>query len=149
MIKIPHPIIKEVNGRKTNKINNIHSSCIHRRDLLSLQSLSNVPLFATPWAIAHQAALSMGFSRKEYWRGCHFLLQGIFLTQDQIQAFCIGRWVLYHFPRSHLGRPGETLGRQNDSLSGRNLHFKYHFQLKTKKVGWGRASYGSSMGKVQ
>ena len=26
-------------------------------------------LFATPWAVAHQASLSMGFSRQEYWNG--------------------------------------------------------------------------------
>ena len=26
-------------------------------------------LFATPWTVAHQAPLSMGFSRQEYWRG--------------------------------------------------------------------------------
>ena len=25
--------------------------------------------FATPWTIAHQAPLSMGFSRQEYWGG--------------------------------------------------------------------------------
>ena len=25
--------------------------------------------------------LSMELSRQEYWRGCHFVLQGIFLTQ--------------------------------------------------------------------
>ena len=30
--------------------------------------------------IAHQAALSMEFSRQEYWSGFHFFLQGIFLT---------------------------------------------------------------------
>ena len=36
---------------------------------------------ATPWTVAHQALLSMGFSRQEHWSGCHFLLQGIFLTQ--------------------------------------------------------------------
>ena len=29
--------------------------------------LSHVQLFATPWTIACQAALSMGFSRQEYW----------------------------------------------------------------------------------
>ena len=33
------------------------------------QSLSWVQLFATPWTIAHQAPLSMGFSRQEYWSG--------------------------------------------------------------------------------
>ena len=31
--------------------------------------------------VAHQAPLSMEFSREEYWMGCHSLLQGIFLTQ--------------------------------------------------------------------
>ena len=29
-----------------------------------------------------QAPLSLGFSRREYWRGCHFLLQETFLTQE-------------------------------------------------------------------
>ena len=37
--------------------------------------------FATPWTIAHQASLSMGFPRQEYQNGCYFLLQGIFLIQ--------------------------------------------------------------------
>ena len=31
--------------------------------------LSRVRLFVTPWTAAHQAALSMGFSRQEYWSG--------------------------------------------------------------------------------
>ena len=29
--------------------------------------LSCVQLSATPWTVAHQAPLSMGFSRQEYW----------------------------------------------------------------------------------
>ena len=29
--------------------------------------LSHVWLFATPWTVAHQASLSMGFSRQDYW----------------------------------------------------------------------------------
>ena len=29
--------------------------------------LSHVRLFGTPWAVAHQAPLSMEFSRQEYW----------------------------------------------------------------------------------
>ena len=28
--------------------------------------------FQTPWIVAHQAPLSMGFSRQEYWRGLPF-----------------------------------------------------------------------------
>ena len=35
----------------------------------------------TPQTVARQAPLSMGFPRQEHWSGCHFLLQGIFLTQ--------------------------------------------------------------------
>ena len=30
------------------------------------------PTLATPWTVAHQAPLSMGFPRKEYWSGLPF-----------------------------------------------------------------------------
>ena len=33
------------------------------------QLLSPVRLFVTPWTVAHQAPLSMGFSRQYYWSG--------------------------------------------------------------------------------
>ena len=33
---------------------------------------SRVWLFATPWTVAHQAALSVDFSRQEYWSGLPF-----------------------------------------------------------------------------
>ena len=33
------------------------------------KSLSRVLLFATPWTVACQAPLSVGFSRQEYWSG--------------------------------------------------------------------------------
>ena len=35
-------------------------------------SLSHVQLFATPWKVAHQAPLSVEFSRQEYWSGLPF-----------------------------------------------------------------------------
>ena len=31
--------------------------------------LSHIRLFVTPWIVACQALLSMGFSRREYWSG--------------------------------------------------------------------------------
>ena len=43
--------------------------------------LSCVWLFVTPWTVACQAPLSMGFSRQEYWVGYHTLLQWIFLAE--------------------------------------------------------------------
>ena len=36
---------------------------------VKVKSLSRVRLFATPWTAAYQAALSVGFSRQEYWSG--------------------------------------------------------------------------------
>ena len=49
---------------------------------------------ATLWITACQAPLSMGFSRQEYWSG-HFLLQGIFLTQESNPGLQHGRQILY------------------------------------------------------
>ena len=49
---------------------------------LSAQLLSRVQLFAIPWTVAYQAPVSMGFPRQEYWSGLHFLLHGIFPTQE-------------------------------------------------------------------
>ena len=40
--------------------------------LSEVKPLSRVWLFATPWTIARQAPLSMGFSRQEYWSGLPF-----------------------------------------------------------------------------
>ena len=34
-----------------------------------LSCFSRVRLFTTLWTVAHQAPLSMGFSRQEYWSG--------------------------------------------------------------------------------
>ena len=37
-----------------------------------MKLLSRVQLFVTPWTVAYQAPLSMGFSRQEYWSGLPF-----------------------------------------------------------------------------
>ena len=44
------------------------------------KSLRGVRLLATPWTAAHQAPPSMGFSRQEYWSGCHCLIREVFLV---------------------------------------------------------------------
>ena len=71
-----------------------------------LSRFSHVRLSVTPWTVAHQAPLFMGFSRQEYWSGCHFLLQGIFLTQGL--NLCLSQllyWQADLLPLSHLGSP--------------------------------------------
>ena len=45
---------------------------IHEHSEKKMKSLSCVRLFVTPWTIAYQASLSMGFSRQEYWSGLPF-----------------------------------------------------------------------------
>ena len=39
---------------------------------VKVKSLSHVLLFATPWTVAHQVPLFMGFSGQEYWSGLPF-----------------------------------------------------------------------------
>ena len=52
-----------------------HSHVLTPRSLviaLCVCTLRGARLFATPWTVAHQAPLSMGFSRQEYWSGLPF-----------------------------------------------------------------------------
>ena len=56
----------------------------------------------TPWTVAHQAPLSMEFSRQEYWSGLtcpppgDLPDPGIEPTLSLMSLALIGRWVLYH-----------------------------------------------------
>ena len=45
------------------------------------ESCSNMSYSATPWTVAHQAPLSTGFSRQEYWSGRPFPSLDISSTQ--------------------------------------------------------------------
>ena len=63
--------------------------------------LSRVQLFATPWTVAHQAPLSMGSSRQEYWSGLPFPSPGIFPTQGLNLGLLHCRQTPY--PLSHQG----------------------------------------------
>ena len=48
------------------------------------------------WTVAHQAPLSMGFSRQEYWSVYPSLLRGIFPTQGSNLGLLHCRQILYH-----------------------------------------------------
>ena len=61
---------------------------------VKVKLLSCVRLFVTLWTVAHQASSFMGYSRQEY-QGCHFLLQGIFLTQRSNSSIPHCRHTLY------------------------------------------------------
>ena len=50
--------------------NNLYlGQCIFLLLISWWKSLSCVWLFVTPWTVAHESPLSMGFSRQEYWSG--------------------------------------------------------------------------------
>ena len=86
------------------------------------------PTLVTPWTVAHQAPLSMGFSRQESWSGCHALLQGIFPTQGLNAGLLHGRWILYHVSHQealeistgHFSYYGESPTRNDmDNINGK------------------------------
>ena len=61
---------------------------------MKVKSLSRVGLFATPWTAAHQAPLSMGFSRQEHWSGLPLreILKSLEIgTATRIRAITIGK----------------------------------------------------------
>ena len=53
----------------SNKILFGLKQCRYNGSCVYAKLLSRVRLFVTLWTIAHQASLSMGFSRQEYWSG--------------------------------------------------------------------------------
>ena len=63
------------------------------------QLLSRVHLFLTPWTVARQTHLSMGFSRQEYCSGLPFPPPADLLgpgIEPESAASCTGRWILHH-----------------------------------------------------
>ena len=58
--------------------------------------LSHVQIFVTPWTVAHEAPLPMAKITRV---GCHFLLQGIFLTQGlNLNLLYLLHWQAHSLP---------------------------------------------------
>ena len=56
---------------RTHALQKVCNYCLFSMKV-KVKSLSRVRLFATPWTVAHQAPLSIGFSRQEYCSGLSF-----------------------------------------------------------------------------
>ena len=65
--------------------------------------LSHVQLFVTPWTVAHQAPLPIGFIRQEYWSGLPFPSPG-HLPDPGIKIGLL-HWQTGSLPLSHVGSP--------------------------------------------
>ena len=94
--------------------------------------------FATPWTVAHQASLSVGFSRQEYWSELSFpppadlpdpeielvslaspALAGGFFTSwatAEAPALC-GDFTILHLQKIYLRLPGSLPCQQNSLLN--------------------------------
>ena len=74
---------RKENGFEHSKKDSGLKLICYSRDIITFQgacvcvlSCSHVRLFATPWTIARQAPLSMGFPRQEYWSRLPFPTPG-------------------------------------------------------------------------
>ena len=74
---------------------------IWNRPACMLSHVNHVWLFAVPWTVAHQALLSMEFSRQEYWSGLPCLSPGESSRPRYWTCIpyvsCIGRRVFFFF----------------------------------------------------
>ena len=86
------------------------TTIIYMKHACMLSHFSHVRLFTTPWTVAHQAPLSLGFSRQEYWRGLPCPPPRD-LPNPGIHLLCLLHWQVDSLPLTPLGKP--------------NLHDKY------------------------
>ena len=89
-----------------------------------LSHFSCVQLCVALWTVAHQAPLSMGFSRQEYWSGLPFLLQGIFPTQgSNLHLFKSPSLTVGSLPLVPPGKPGQGKACLLPSYQNQTLNF--------------------------
>ena len=71
-------------------------------------------IFETPWTAAHQAPLSMGFSREGYWSGLPFPSPGNLSDPDTepMYLLCLLHWQANSLPPASPGQPWEDGVRQ-------------------------------------
>ena len=78
---------------------------------VKVKSLSRVRLFENPWTAAHQAPLSMGFSRQEYWSGVPLLLlvPGLYFEQQSFSRAVVVNPGFHQHPTPKLiSRPTKS-----------------------------------------
>ena len=59
-----------------NPLNDSREGLLQNASSMRACSFSHAQLFVTPWTVAHQAPLSMEFSKQEYWSGLPYPSSG-------------------------------------------------------------------------
>ena len=57
-------------------LRDLHNTSLSSHHGFAVQSLSHIWLLTTPWTIAHQVSLSVGFFQREFWSGLPFSSPG-------------------------------------------------------------------------
>ena len=127
---------------------------LKNQNIVPCVSYCHVRLFATPWTIATQASLSIGFSRQEYWSGLPFPSPGDLpdpgiksgspvLQADALptELWVYGNTVLYQETRKASNRkpnftPKTTgkRGKKNPKLSSRKEVIKIWAEINEKEM---------------
>ena len=111
-----------------------------RRKRRKVKLLSHVWLFVTPWTVAHQAPLSVGFSRQEYWSGLPFPSPGIFLTQGSNPGLPHCRQMLYCL--SHRASSSMTQVQSLDQDDPLEKEKATHSSVLAWRIPWTEESGG-------
>jgi len=82
------------------------SRCPGESTLCCAKSLHHIQFFKTLWTVAHQAPVSMGFSRQEYWSGVAMTSsRGSSQPRDWTCISCLLHWLVGSLPVVPLGSP--------------------------------------------
>ena len=83
--------------------------------------------YLTLWTVAHQAPLSIGFSRQEHWSGLPCPPPGIFLTQgSNLCLLCLLNWQVGSLPLAAPGQPIQPhQTKPNSNYINLHTHISY------------------------
>ena len=85
---------------------------------------SDVQLSAAPWVAAHGLLCPWDSPGKNTGVGCHFLLQGIFMTLGLNSGLLHFRQILYH-----LSHPGSSMTNLDSVLKSRDITLPTKFHI--------------------
>ena len=91
------------------------------KDLCILSLFSRVQLFVTLWTIAHQALLSLGFSRQEYWRELPVPPPGDLPDQGLKPGILHCRQILYQLSHREAQTIEQSLKKKKQTRSIANM----------------------------
>ena len=100
-------------------------------------ALSCVWLFVTPWTVGHQAPLSLGFSRQEYWSALPFPHPGDLPDPGMEPMFPVSPTLqVDSLPLSHQGTPSLESRKMSRLFQSILVHNNFVFIVKISQKEW-------------